>query len=195
MNEKEKMLSGLLYDGNYEKSLREERIKCKTLCQKYNNISLFETEKRKNLLKQILGKTKENFWIEPDFWCDYGYNIEIGENFYANHNLTILDPAKVTFGDNVFIGPNCSFYTPQHPIDAETRNKGLEYAFPVKVGNNVWIGGNVTVLPGVSIGDDSVIGAGSVVTKDIPENVIAAGNPCRVIRKITELDKKRFENK
>ncbi len=195
MNEKEKMLGGLLYDANYEKSLQEERIKCKTLCQKYNNISPFETEKRKNLLKQILGKTKENFWIEPVFWCDYGYNIEIGENFYANHNLTILDPAKVTFGDNVFIGPNCSFYTPQHPIDVDTRNRGLEYAFPVKVGNNVWIGGNVTVLPGISIGDGSVIGAGSVVTKDIPENVIAAGNPCRVIRKITEQDKKRFENK
>ena len=195
MNEKDKMLNGLLYDGNYDKSLLDERIKCKTLCHTYNSLSPDKTEERKSILKKILGKTKENFWIEQSFWCDYGENIEIGENFYANHNLVILDAAKVTFGDNVFIGPNCSFYTPQHPLDVETRNKGLEYAFPVKVGNNVWFGGNITVLPGVTIGDNTVIGAGSIVTKDIPYNVIAAGNPCRVIRKITEEDKYKFEKR
>lgn len=184
MNEKEKMLNGLIYDANYDEDLKQERISCKNLCHKYNMLSPDMVEERKAILKEILGKVKENFWIEQSFWCDYGYNIEIGENFYSNHNLVILDPGKVTFGDNVFIGPNCSFYTAQHPIDAKTRNKGLEYAFPIKVGNNVWFGGNVTVLPDVTIGDNVVIGAGSVVTKDIPSNVVAVGNPCRVIKEI-----------
>ncbi|MCM1010081.1 MAG: sugar O-acetyltransferase [Fusobacterium sp.] len=195
MDEKQKMLSGLIYDGNYDEALKQERILCKTLCHKYNNLAPDNVEERKSLLQKLLGSVKENFWIEPPFWCDYGYNIEVGENFYSNHNLVILDPNKVTFGDNVFIGPNCSFYTPQHPLDAETRNKGLEYAFPIKIGNNVWLGGNVTVLPNVTIGDNVVIGAGSVVTKSIPANVIAAGNPCRVIREITEKDKYKFEER
>ena len=193
MNEKEKRDRGLLYDGNYDQSLLTERINCKSLCYKYNNLPPENTAAQQELLKKILGKTKENFLIEQPFYCDYGYNIEIGENFYANHNLIILDPAKVIIGDNVFIGPNCAIYTPQHPIDTETRNKGLEYAFPVKIGNNVWLGGNVVILPDVTIGDNTVIGAGSVVNKNIPPNVIAAGNPCRVIRKITEQDKLKFE--
>ena len=120
--------------------------------------------------------------------CDYGYNIEIGDNFYANHNLLILDANKVKFGDNVFIGPNCGFYTASHPLDYPTRNKDLEYANPIIVGNNVWFGGNVVVLPGVKIGDNTVIGAGSVVTKDIPSGVVAVGNPCRVIKNITISD-------
>ena len=185
MNEKEKMLKGMLYDANYDKSLIEERTKCKSLCYEYNNLHPSETDKRKMLVKEILGKTKEDLLIEQPFVCDYGYNIEVGENFYANHNLVILDPAVVSFGDNVFIGPNCSFYTPIHPMDYETRNKGLEYAKPIKVGNNVWFGGNVTVLPGVTVGDNTVIGAGSVVTKDIPSNVLAFGNPCKVVRTLT----------
>lgn len=193
MNEKEKMLSGLLYDANYDKSLFDERIKCKTLCHKYNSLSPDKIDERKSILKKIIGKTKTNFWIEPSFYCDYGYNIELGENFYSNHNLIILDAAKVVFGDNVFLGPNCSFYTPQHPLDAETRNKGLEYAFPITVGNNVWFGGDVKVMPGVTVGDNTVIGAGSVITKNIPSGVIAAGNPCRVIREISEADKTKFE--
>ena len=193
MEEKEKMLSGLLYDANYDKSLIDERTKCKSLCVLYNGLSPSNVDERNKIIKKILGSTKQNFLIEQPFYCDYGYNISIGENFYANHNLIILDPGKVEFGDNVFIGPNCAFYTPQHPLDSETRNKGLEYAFPIKIGNNVWLGGNVVVLPGVSIGDNSVIGAGSVVTKNIPPNVIAAGNPCKVIREITEKDKTKFE--
>ena len=135
-------------------------------------------------LKKLFNKTGNDFLIEQNFQCDYGYNIEIGENFYSNHNLVILDPAKVTFGNNVFIGPNCGFYTPEHPIKAEERNKMLEYAKPITVGNNVWFGGNVTVLGGVTIGDNSVIGAGSVVTKNIPSNCVAVGNPCRVIKTI-----------
>lgn len=129
---------------------------------------------------------KENYWIEQPFWCDYGYNIEIGENFYSNHNLTILDGNKVKFGDNVFIGPNCSFYTAGHPLDTQRRNQGLEYAKPIIIGNNVWLGGNVCVLPGVTIGDNVVIGAGSVVTKDIPSNVVAAGNPCKIIKNLKD---------
>ena len=135
-------------------------------------------------MKKILGATKENFLIEQPFMCDYGYNIEIGENFYANHNMIILDGNKVKFGDNVFIAPNCSFYTAGHPLDYVIRNKGLEYAKPIEVGDNVWIGGNVVVLPGVTIGNNCVIGAGSIVTKDIPDNSLAVGNPCRVIKKL-----------
>ena len=122
--------------------------------------------------------------------CDYGYNIHIGENFYANHGLLILDAARVEIGDNVYIAPNCNIYTASHPLNIEERNKGLEYAYPVKIGNNVWIGGNVTILPGVTIGDNTTIGAGSVVTKDIPANVVAYGNPCRVAKKIWNVDGK-----
>ncbi|HCN48839.1 MAG TPA: maltose acetyltransferase [Chryseobacterium sp.] len=188
MTEKEKCAAGLLYNANYDKELIQERIACKDLCQEYNELKNSDTEKRGELLRRILGSVKENVCIEPSFWCDYGYNIEVGENFYANHNLVILDCAKVEFGDNVFIGPNCSFYTAGHPLDAKKRNEGLEYAHPIKLGDNVWLGGNVVVLPGVSIGSNSVIGAGSVVTKDIPEYVVAVGNPCRVVKNIVEQD-------
>ena len=133
-------------------------------------------------MKKLLGKTKDKFTILSPFWCDYGYNIEIGENFFVNHNCVILDCAKVTFGDNVFVGPDCGFYTAGHPLDYEIRNQGFEYAYPIKVGDNVWIGAGVRVMPGVTIGDNVVIGGGSVVTKDIPSNKIAYGNPCKVIR-------------
>lgn len=194
MSEQENMISGQLYNSTDEK-LSEQRIKAKKLCRQYNNLEPDNYEERKSILKKLMGKTKENFWIEPNFWCDYGYNIEIGENFYSNHNLVILDPAKVTFGDNVFIAPNCGFYTAGHPIDAELRNQLLEFAYPITVGNNVWFGGNVVVLPGVTIADNVVIGAGSVVTKDIPANVVAVGNPCKVLREITEEDKTKYFKK
>lgn len=184
MTEKDKMLKGEIYNANYDEELISERIKVKDLCYLYNNLLPSKTEERRELLIKILGKTKNNFLIEQPFNCDYGYNIEVGENFYSNHNLIILDGNKVIFGDNVFIGPNCGFYTAGHPLDAERRNEGLEYAKPITVGNNVWFGGNVVVLPGVTIGDNAVIGAGSVVNKDIPSNVVAVGNPCRVIKKI-----------
>ena len=184
MNEKEKRDIGLLYDANYDQNLIEEMLYAKDLCFKYNSIIPSKVKKRTKLIKKIIGKTKEHITIMAPFWCDYGYNIETGENFYANHNLVILDGAKVTFGDNVFIGPNCAIYTAGHPLEVEQRNKGLEYAYPVSIGNNVWIGGDVTILPGITIGDNSIIGAGSIVTKNIPSNVIACGNPCVIKREL-----------
>ncbi len=186
MTEKEKCRQGLLYNANYDEELINERTYCKSICEEYNQTKYADFEKRSALIRKIIKATKKNFLIEQPFWCDYGYNIELGENFYSNHNLVILDCAKVIFGDNVFVGPNCSFYTAGHPVDAKQRNEGLEYAHPITVGNNVWLGGNVVVLPGISIGNNSIIGAGSIVTKDIPDNVIAVGNPCKVVREITE---------
>ena len=184
MTEKEKMLAGELYDANYNPALIRERYDIKDVCFKYNSLKPSAIKKKTSMIKKIIGKTKENITVEPPFWCDYGYNIEVGENFYSNHNLVILDGNKVIFGDNVFVGPNCSFYTAGHPIEYELRNKGIEYAKPIKVGNNVWFGGNVCVLPGVTIGDNVVIGAGSVVNKDIPSGTVAVGNPCKVVKNI-----------
>lgn len=184
MTEKEKRNNGQIYNPNHDEELKKEMLKTKDLCFEYNNIKPTELEKRKKLIKKIIGKIGENFLIEQSFICDYGYNIEIGDNFYSNHNLTILDAAKVRIGNNVFIAPNCGIYTASHPIDIIERNRGLEYANPVTIGNNVWIGGNVTILPGVTIGDNVTIGAGSVVTKSIPSGVIAYGNPCKVAKKI-----------
>lgn len=190
MTEKEKMLKQMLYDANYDKHLIAERAKAKELCYDFNQLRPSETEQQTALLKKLLGKTNGAFCITAPFWCDYGYNIQLGENFYANHNLVILDGAKVTFGNNVFIAPDCGFHTAGHPIDFDRRNQGLEYAYPITVGDNVWIGAGVHVMPGVSIGSNVVIGGGSVVVKDIPDNCVAAGNPCRVIRTITDEDKK-----
>lgn len=182
MSEEEKMLLGELYDSS-DKQLVNKLLKAKKLCNKYNNLDIGDINKGNEIIKQLFAKTGNEFMIMPNFYCDYGFNIEIGEKFYANHNLVILDANKVTFGDNVQIGPNCGFYTSGHPIDKETRRK-VEFAKPITVGNDVWIGGNVCVMPGVTIGDNTVIGAGSVVTKDIPANVIAVGNPCKVIKEI-----------
>ena len=168
------------------------RIKCADLCYAYNQCKPSETEKQNRLIREILGEIQGDVVITAPFYCDYGINISVGRNFYTNHNVTILDGAKVTFGDNVFIAPNCVFSTAGHPIDCEQRNAGLEIALPITVGNNVWFGTNVSVLPGVTIGNNVVIGAGSVVNKDIPDGVIAAGNPCRVLREITEKDKEKY---
>lgn len=187
MTEKEKMLAGELY-LSADKELVDERVKAKKLCADYNSIVYNDYMKRERVLKKLLGAIGENITIEYSFYCDYGYNIKVGDNFYSNHNCVILDCAPVTFGNNVFIGPNCGFYTAGHPLGASARNSGLEYAEPITVGNDVWIGGNVCVMPGVKIGDNVVIGAGSVVTKDIPSGSVAVGNPCRVIKKVPKSD-------
>lgn len=192
MTEKEKMLKGLLYDANYNKELLADRLKAKDLCFKYNTTLPSDEESLRKIIGELKIKTKGNFFLTPPFYCDYGYNISVGENFYANHNLVILDGNRVSFGDNVFIGPSCTFSTAGHPIDKERRNKGLEYAHPITVGDDVWFGANVTVLPGVKIGSNVVIGAGSLVNKDIPDGSLAFGNPCKVVRKITEKDRENM---
>lgn len=192
MKEKEKMLRGTLYDANYDKELLAYRLRAKDLCFRYNMTLPSDEKKLREIIHKLKIKTRENFSFTGPFYCDYGYNISVGENFYANHNLIILDGNKVTFGDNVFIGPNCTFSTAGHPIDKERRNEGLEYAHPITVGSDVWIGANVTVLPGVRIGSNVVIGAGSLVNKDIPDNCLAFGSPCKVIRKISEEDTKNL---
>ena len=182
------MQKQMLYDANHDKDLLRERAMAKELCYAFNQLRPSDQEGQQAIMKKLLGKTKGEFCIVAPFWCDYGYNIEIGEAFFANHNTIILDGAKVRFGDHVFLAPNCGFYTAGHPIDPERRNQGLEYAYPITVGDNVWIGAGVQVMPGVTIGSNVVIGGGSVVVKDIPGNSVAVGNPCRVIRAITQAD-------
>lgn len=184
MTEKEKMLCGELYNPSLDNTLQNEHNKAKDLCLLYNNLLSSETKEKQKILTELLGKKGKNINITAPFWCDYGSNIECGENFFSNFNLVILDCAKVVFGDNVFIAPNCGFYTAEHPLDASIRNSGLESARPIKIGNDVWIGAGTQVLPGVTIGNNVVIGAGSVVVKDIPSNSVAVGNPCKVIRKL-----------
>ncbi len=184
MTEKEKSQQGMIYNPNYDEELIKERDYAKNLCFEYNSINPNEKDKRNQIIKNLFGKTSNTFIIEQPFNCDYGYNIEIGENFYSNHNLVILDGAKVKIGNNVFIAPNCGIYTAGHPIEVQERNEGLEYAKEIDIGDNVWIGGNTVILPGVKIGNNTTIGAGSVVTKNIPNDVVAYGNPCKVIRKI-----------
>nr|WP_019364648.1 sugar O-acetyltransferase [Pseudomonas luteola] len=189
MNEREKAAAGLLYDANNDAELIQQRLEAKVQVHAYNHLDPRDLEGKKRILKTLLGKTGEHVLIEAPFHCDYGYNIELGENFYSNVNLVILDCAKVSIGRNVFIAPNVGLYTAGHPLDAERRNQGLEYAHPITIRDNVWIGGGVTVLPGVTIGEGAVIGAGSVVTKDIPAHVVAVGNPCRVLRTIDNADR------
>lgn len=190
--EKEKAREGILYDANNDAELLAERLAAADMTYELNRLRPSQVAEREAVIRRLLGRTGKNVSIVSPFFCDYGYNIETGENFFMNMNCVILDGAKVTFGDNVFVAPGCGFYTAGHPLDAERRNAGLEYALPIRIGNNVWIGAQVCVLPGVTIGDNSVIGAGSVVTKDIPSGVLAAGNPCRVIRPITEADAARY---
>ena len=188
MNQKERMLAGLPYKAWLD-GLNEDREANARRVWEYNTLPPERWNERPALIKQIFGKTGAQVYVMPPFHCDYGYNIEVGENFFANYNFTALDVGRIRIGDNAQIAPNVSIYTAGHPIHQESRNSSYEYGIAVDIGDNVWIGGNVVILPGVTIGDNAVIGAGSVVTKDIPANVIAAGNPCRVIRKITEADR------
>lgn len=182
MTEKEKMLAGMLYNPANEE-LFQDREKAKKLCRKYNQMDYDKYEERKSLLKELF-QTDNECYIEPNFFCDYGYNIEIGENFYANHNCIILDVNKVKIGHNVMFAPNVQVYTATHPLNAQERISGKEMGYSIEIGDNVWIGGGSIICSGVKIGKNTTIGAGSVVTKDIPENVLAVGNPCKVIKSL-----------
>lgn len=194
MSEKQKMLLGKLYMAA-DDELRRDNKKSRMLTRLFNNSTEEQIGYRKELLKELFEKTGENLYIEPPFRCDYGCNIAIGNNFYANYDCIIVDVCKVIIGENVMFGPRVGIYTAGHPIDADIRNTGLEFGKPVTIGDNVWVGGSTVINPGVKIGNNVVIGSGSVVTKDIPDNVVAVGNPCRILRKITEEDRAYWEAK
>lgn len=184
MTQKELRDAGELYDANYDPELTRLLDACKDACHEYNAIRPSDWAAKDAKLRSFIGSVGAGVRVQAPFWCDYGANISFGDNFYANHNLVILDAAKVTFGRNVFVGPDCGFHTAGHPLDAARRNAGLEYAKPITVGDDVWFGAGVHVLPGVTIGSNVVIGAGAVVTKDIPSNSLALGVPARVMRRI-----------
>jgi len=184
MTEKEKMLAGETYSA-VDPQLLEELTEVKEIIHDYNLLSPSEIQKGKEILRGLLGHIADDeFLIVQPFYCDYGKQISVGKRFFANFNFTVLDEARVTIGDDCFIGPNVSIYTACHSTDPMERNSRREWAEPVTIGNNVWIGGSVTILPGVKIGDNVTIGAGSVVTKDIPSNCVAISNPCKVVKSI-----------
>ncbi len=182
MKEKEKMIRGENYDPA-DPQLVLERYRANRICMRYNRKALNEIHCRHHLLKRLL-KTQGRFWIKPPFYCDYGYNIELGKEVVLNYGVTILDVCLVKIGDHTLIGPQVQIYTACHPIDPLQRKAGIEFAKPVTIGRNVWIGGGSIILPGVTIGDHTVIGAGSVVTRSLPDHVVAAGNPCRILRRL-----------
>ena len=186
MTEREKMLAGEVYDAYHDPTLLEDRNRCLELCYDFNACRPGDSAGQLSILRQLLGHMGSDTLILAPFYCDYGYNISVGEGFFANHGLVILDEAPVRFGNKVFVGPNCGFHTAGHPLERELRDRAYEYARPITVGDSCWFGAGVQVLPGVTIGDNVVIGAGSVVTRDIPSNSVAVGNPCRVIRTLPE---------
>ena len=183
MTEKEKMLAGEIYDACNPELLNELNA-VKVLCQQYNNLLPTDFAARNEMLQQMLGQADADTCINQPFYCDYGKQIRVGKRFFANFCLTVLDEALVTFGDDCFVGPNVSIYTACHSTNPMERNTRQEWAKPVTIGNNVWIGGSVTILAGVTIGDNCTIGAGSVVTRDIPANSVAVGNPARVVKQV-----------
>lgn len=180
LSEKEKMTQGLAYFSS-DKQLQKDRHHAKQLCEQFNNTAISDRKASRVIIKSLFGRA-ENAWIEPTFYCDYGYNIEVGKHFYANHGLVILDCAKVSFGNNVMIAPGVLMSTVTHPLDAAARNKGIEMARPILVGHNVWIGMGAKILDGVTIGDNAVIAAGAVVNKNVPANTVVAGVPAVVIK-------------
>ena len=180
-SEKEKMINGEMYLAGDE-TLVNERLNARRLTRLYNNTLETEIEKRTGILRELLGKVGEGIYIEPTFKCDYGYNIKVGKNFYANFDCVILDVCPVNIGDNVFLAPGVHIYTATHPLDATERISGKEYGKPVTIGNNVWIGGRAVIAPGVTIGDNVVVAAGAVVVKDVPNNVVVGGNPAKIIK-------------
>ncbi len=191
MTEEQKALAGLLYDAKYE-TIERERLRSQRLSYKYNQIPPWEKEKREELIRREMGRVGKNFRIEQPFYCDFWKNVTMGEDFFSNYNFTILAGNRVTFGNDVLFGPNCGIYAAGHPFDATDRASGLEYAWPVRIGNHVWIGGHVAIVNGVTIGDNTVIAAGSVVTENIPGGVLAGGVPCKVIREITSEDDRKY---
>lgn len=194
MSEKERMLAGRLYRAQGEE-LRAIRQKGQELVGSFNATTEKERQYRTQLLTELFDKVAGDIYMQPTLRVDYGKNITIGNHFYANFDCIMIDIAAITIGDNVMFGPRVCLYTAGHPIDPTVRNNGLEFGKPITIGNNVWIGGSVVVNPGVKIGDNVIIGSGSVVTKDIPANTIAVGNPCRVSRNITQKDKEYWEEK
>ncbi len=192
MKQKENMLQGKLYNPAKSEVLKADRQKALKLMGELSALTYTDNNERERIAKELLGSTGDHVYLEKGFYCDYGQHISVGENFYCNAYCTILDPAPVTIGDNVMFAPHVGIYTATHPVHPENRNSGYEYALPITIGNNVWLGGHVVVNPGVTIGDNVVVGSGSVVTKDLPPDVIAAGNPCKVIRAITEEDRKVY---
>jgi maltose O-acetyltransferase len=181
--EKEKMLDGEMYRAD-DKELVAERNRARELTRAYNSTTEVELEKRTDILKQLFGKVGKNAYIEPTFKCDYGYNIEVGDNFFVNFDCVILDVCKVKIGDNCFFAPGVHIYTATHPLDPTERSSGVEYGKPVTIGNNVWFGGKSLVNPGVTIGNNVVVASGAVVVKDVPDNVVVGGNPAKIIKKI-----------
>lgn len=188
MTEKEKMLAGMWYDANFDAELLQQRLIAEDLCFQLNNTRPSDSKKRRELLIKLIPDFGENCTVLSPFTTDYGCYTAIGSDTFINHNAYFMDGGGISIGHHCFIGPDCGIYTASHPLISEERNTGLEKASPVKIGDNCWIGAKVTILPGVTIGNGCVIGAGSVVTKDIPDGVIAAGNPCRILRKITDND-------
>lgn len=183
--EKQKMLSGELYNA-LDAELARERLKTRLLTGELNSSREDEVAKRKQIFIELFPNAGNNLWLEPPFYCDYGYNIEMGDDVFFNFNCVVLDVMKVRIGSRSLFGPNVQIYTATHPVNHIERASGLEYAKPISIGEDVWVGGSAVICPGVSIGDRSVIGAGSVITKDIPSDVFAAGNPCKVIRRLNE---------
>lgn len=192
MNNIDRRDKGLVYIS--DDSVFAEQKRARILTQKLNTVDRSDFDSIGQIVKELLGKSDGAF-INPPFYCDYGSHIEVGKNFFANYNCTILDVARVTIGDNCQMAPNVAIYTAGHPIHPDTRNTGYEYGIEVSIGDNVWIGGNTVICPGVHIGNNVVIGAGSVVTKDIPDWVVAGGNPCKVIKAITEEDRRYYFRK
>ena len=191
MTELEKCAAGLLYDTT-DPDRAAAHLRCADLCWEYNRLRPSDLAGREALLRQIFGRLGKDPYVEPTLFCGFGTNIEAGDHFFVNNDCVFVDPGRITFGDNVFIAPQCGFYTALHPLDAEQRRQKLEAAYPITVGDDVWFGGHVVVLPGVTIGSGTVVGAGSVVTRDLPGGVLALGNPCRVLRPITAADRERY---
>ncbi|PPA70591.1 sugar O-acetyltransferase [Jeotgalibacillus proteolyticus] len=181
--EKDKMVAGELYAA-WDAELVKDRQRVKVLTKELNDLSPLEEQKRERLVKEIFGSVGKSVYIEPPFRCDYGYNIHVGDNFYANFDCVILDVCEVRFGSNCMLAPGVHIYTATHPLDPDERNSGLEYGKPVTFGDNVWIGGRAVINPGVTVGNNAVIASGAIVTKDVPDNVVVAGNPARMIKEI-----------